>query len=63
MTTLDTQTETITIKVKSGRYYKTFNAYNKTYRISKEEALISIKNARSNGSLFNEMKDWWTYFN
>jgi hypothetical protein len=63
MTTLAINPETITIKVKSGRYYKTFNAYKKTYRISKEEAMESIENAKTNGSLFNEMKDWWTYFN
>ena len=55
--------ETITIKKVGSIYYKIFNAYNKTYRISEKEALESIDNARSNGSLFNEMKDWWTYFN
>ena len=62
-TIIDENTETITIKKVGSRYYKIFNAYNKSYRISEKEALESIENARSNGSLFNEMKDWWTYFN
>ncbi len=60
---IDDNTETITIKKTGSRYYKIFNAYNKSYRISEKEALDSIENAKANGSLFNEMENWWTYFN
>ena len=64
MTTLiDNQTETITIRLVKGRYYKTFNAYGKTYRISKDEATESIAQAKSNGCMYCEQKDWWSYFN
>ena len=67
MTTLTDTQETITIKVKSGRYYKTFDAYNKTYRISKAEALESIENAKSNVSLYSNeflhQRGQWCYFN
>ncbi len=55
--------ETITIKMSKGRYYKTFNAFGITYRISKAEALESIKNADDNGSMFFVMDGYWTYFN
>ena len=65
-TSTDTQ-ETITIKEKSGRYYKTYNAYNKTYRISQSEALESIDNAKTNGSLYSNdflhQRRIWSYFN
>lgn len=57
------QRETITIRKTKDRFYKVFDGYSKTYRISKKEAEESISLAREQKTLFYEDKDYWAYYN